>query len=100
MSKGDATGVNAKAQAHGVPPSEEMPTAFSNAVAGLGIAACFCGPETPASAWAHQPLDSLSRRERQEAGSVLRFHLNGWTRKGPIALRSTPTQVKRVFRAL
>jgi inner membrane protein len=29
-----------------------MPTAFSHAVAGLGIAACFCGPETPSSLWA------------------------------------------------
>lgn len=33
-------------------PSEEMPSAFSHAIAGLGIGACFCGPETPASAWA------------------------------------------------
>src|SRR5215218_4220822 len=29
-----------------------MPSAFSHAVAGLGIAACFCGPETPKSLWA------------------------------------------------
>jgi inner membrane protein len=29
-----------------------MPTAFSHAVAGLGIAACFCGPEVPKSLWA------------------------------------------------
>lgn len=29
-----------------------MPSAFSHAVAGLGIAACFCRPETPKSLWA------------------------------------------------
>jgi inner membrane protein len=29
-----------------------MPTAISHAVAGLGIAACFCGPEVPGSMWA------------------------------------------------
>jgi inner membrane protein len=29
-----------------------MPTAFSHAVAGLGIAACFCAPETPKGLWA------------------------------------------------
>jgi inner membrane protein len=29
-----------------------MPTVISHAVAGLGIAACFCGPETPRSLWA------------------------------------------------
>jgi inner membrane protein len=29
-----------------------MPSAISHAVAGLGIAACFCGPETPKSLWA------------------------------------------------
>jgi len=29
-----------------------MPSAFSHAVAGLGIAACFCGPEAPKSLWA------------------------------------------------
>lgn len=29
-----------------------MPSAFSHAAAGLGIAACFCGPETPRSVWA------------------------------------------------
>jgi inner membrane protein len=29
-----------------------MPSAFSHAVAGLGIAACFCGPEVPKSLWA------------------------------------------------
>jgi inner membrane protein len=29
-----------------------MPTAISHAVAGLGIAACFCGPEAPGSLWA------------------------------------------------
>jgi len=28
-----------------------MPSAFSHAAAGLGIAACFCGPETPRSLW-------------------------------------------------
>jgi inner membrane protein len=31
---------------------ELMPSAFSHAAAGLGIAACFCGPEVPAGAWA------------------------------------------------
>jgi len=29
-----------------------MPSAFSHAVAGLGLAACFCGPEAPKSLWA------------------------------------------------
>jgi inner membrane protein len=29
-----------------------MPTAFSHMIAGLGVAACFHGPETPASLWA------------------------------------------------
>jgi inner membrane protein len=29
-----------------------MPSAFSHAVAGLGVAACFCGPEVPGSVWA------------------------------------------------
>lgn len=29
-----------------------MPSAFSHAAAGLGVAACFCGPEVPGSAWA------------------------------------------------
>lgn len=41
------------ARAYAVQPSAwPMPSAFSHAAAGLGIAACFCGPEVPASAWA------------------------------------------------
>lgn len=33
-----------------------MPTVISHAVAGLGIAACFCAPETPRSLWALSAL--------------------------------------------
>ncbi len=39
-----------------------MPSAFTHAVAGLGIAACFCGPEAPKSLWALGAVCVLVRR--------------------------------------